>query len=253
MDNNAGVPDSFTDRIIAEPSASGYNKATRASARCEQKVREFIEKNLSKRAQRFLYEYRRTSYNAAEAALLSNIAILPQAAHMLGTAELRKPHMARAIALMEELDAVRTDFIVERGKYMRKLDRIAMHNQADFLERDITTGEPRVIIPDPSERPELFDAIAEIKVRTTTKGRGENREQTSEVVLKPLDTLRAIELLFKLDNMEKERAAAKEYAAKEVTSETWQPVTFNIMPVPTGEFLPAPEPPPYQLQIVASA
>jgi hypothetical protein len=252
MESNGLVPDSFTDAILKPLSATEYNRSNRKAAAVEREVRAYIEQKLSKRAQRFLYEYRRTGYNAAEAALLSNVAILPQAAHMLGDAEIKKPHMRRAIELMEKLDAVRTEFVVERDKYMRKLDRIAMHNQANFLERDLVTGEPRVVIPDPAEKPEHFDAIAEIKVRTTTKGRGENRETTSEVILKPLDVLRAIDLLFKLDNEAKAKEVA-EYETATATKDTWQPVTFNIVPVPTGEFLPAPEPQVPQMRIVASA
>lgn len=256
MESNAGVPDSFTDLILKPPSAEAMNRTNRKAAGVERRARAFIEQKLSKRAQRFLYEYRRTGYNAAEAALLSNIAILPYAAHKLGDEEVRKPHMAKAIALMEELDAARTEFVLERGKYMTILDKIATHNVADFIERDADTGEPTLVTPDPSENPELFIAIAEIRVRKTTKGRGDNRETTTELIFKPHDKMKAIELLHKLDNEAQAAAVASAaYPANGagVTAATWQPITFNIMPVPAGEFIPAPEPDIPQMRIVASA
>lgn len=255
MESLGTVPDSFTDVILQPPSPHTANRANRKVAGIERKCRAYIEQKLSKRAQRFLYEYRRTGYNAAEAALLSNIAILPYAAHKLGDEEVRKPHMAKAIALMEELDAARTEFSFERGKYMAILDQIANHNVASFIERDSETGEPTLVTPDPAERPDLFVAIAEIRVRKTTRGRGDNRETTTELIFKPHDKMKAIELLNKLENEEKERAAISTgYNANGTpTAATWQPITFNIMSVPAGEFLPAPEPDIPQMRIVASA
>jgi hypothetical protein len=59
-------------------------------------------------------------------------------------------------------------------------------------------------------------------------------------------------LLFKLDNEAKAKDAV-EYEAATATKDTWQPITFNIVPVPAGEFLPAPEPVVPHMRIVASA
>lgn len=125
----------------------------------------------------------------------------------------------------------------EKLKFQQLLDElklIALSNMGDFFKND-GHGDPYLEMPQDGD-PRLR-AISEIQIDSYFEGKGKGRREVKRMKFKMHDKLSAIDKLLKI--LDPKLAAAEQQTTNNVVNVQ----TVNIVAVPTGQFIPAPEPP----------
>jgi phage terminase small subunit len=203
-------------------------------------LNEYRYSKLTERQRIFIDLYLSLGFNAAEAAKQSgyctNIAVdknYEKACGAVGRRLIKHPAIAIGIQLALNYHAERSK--ISTDALIKELHNIAMVNMGDYFIND-GDGDVRLNMPEDHERDKL-SALSEITVETYMEGRGREVKRTK---FKTHNKLEAIEKLLKLAHARGDPAVTGLYPEKGATGTVVN--VFNIMPVPAGEYLPAPQP-----------
>lgn len=188
----------------------------------------------------FIDEYFRNGFDATKAALAAGWATTDHEARKIGRALLRKAYIAKAIDLAFAYYGEATK--VNLPAVINEINNIAFSNMGDYFTVG-PDGDPRVCMPSDDERQKLA-ALSEIQVETYMEGRGRDSREVKRIKFKTYNKLDALEKLLKIAGV---RGVANEPAAApnvkvDVDASTVTNVSvINLVPVPHGQFIPAPE------------
>lgn len=208
---------------------------------------------LTAQQREFVDHYLVSGFDAARAAINARYVAFDGSkesekdARRVGNRLIKKKFIKHAIDLALDYHARRSEIKVM--DLINELGVIAKTSMGDFIETD-GKGKDHFVLPatgDPRLR-----AISEITIETYMEGRGENAREVKRQKVKLYDRMAAIEKLLKI------AAASDEGRINErgVRPEAEQASTVNnvqnivIMPVPAGQFIPAPVNPSLQTQQV---
>lgn len=199
-------------------------------------------RNMTMRQRIFVDAYLQNGQDATLAAMEAGYS--RESAVSAGIALASRPSIKRACALAMAYAAAKTDLCLE--DVVNEIRKIAFGSTKQFWKAD-ENGEPRLVIPE--EGDDALDAVQEITVEHYMEGRGDNAREVKRVKLKMYDKMPALKQLFTY-------LAPKEQATPAPASgglpqggdaghTTNVSVTsFNLVPVPSGQFIPAPIAPP---------
>lgn len=157
-----------------------------------------------------------------------------KAANQAAARLLRKPYMVEALAAWFEWSAARAK--IQAPALIRELIPLATSNMADYINSD---GDVSLPVHDRA----LMAAVKEIKVDVVRQGKGEDARYVEKISFKLYDKADAVMKLLKLIGHD----AAQDQPATQVNvqqnNNNHTTVNLQIMPVPSGQFLPAPERP----------
>lgn len=148
---------------------------------------------------------------------------------------LRKPYMVRALSAYAAWTSAKAK--INAPTLIKELVPLALSNMLDYIDKK--TGEVILPVDDPAK----MSAIKEIRVDKVKMGRGEDSYFVEKTSLKLYDKTDAIMKFLKLigHDAAQDQPAAQVNVQQNNTNNV--SVTLQIMPVPTGQFLPAPERP----------
>ena len=216
------------------------------------RLNDYRYRKLTEKQRVFIDVYLSAGFNAAEAAKRSGYcADIPRDdkfEHACGAVG-RRLAKNKAIAYGIELALVYHAELhkINVGDLLTELRHLAFSNMGDYFVND-GDGDPRLQMPEDHERGKLA-ALSEITVESYDEGRGENKRTVKRVKMKTHNKLEAIEKLLKVAVAQGDPAVAGLKDAEAGAAPTVN--VFNVMPVPSGEFIPAPQPPPAQRVIVS--
>ncbi len=173
-------------------------------------------------------------FDPVQAAIL--IGALPDEANRIGRAMLRQPHVATAIDLACQYHAASTN--VDLRKVVLEIAKLAFADMGKFFKRD-ENGEPFVVLPD--EDDPAFAAVSEITIETYMEGRGDTAREVKKTRFKTYDKLRALDMLMKFLKPDAPTPGAPA-AGNTHVSVSHTVNTINLVPVPSGAFIPPSEP-----------
>lgn len=195
----------------------------------------------------FVDAYLSNGFDAGKAALEAFYSYDEKEAEKIGRKLVKKKYIAEALGLAMAYYTEKSK--VRREDLIAELRNIAHASQADFFKND-GHGDPYLEMPsedDPRYKAKMA-AVSEIVVESFKEGRGPSAREVKRVKFKLYDKLSAIDKLWKwCDVQEGIQAAAERGAVTNNTTHNHNGATiiqqFNIVPVPSGEFVPAPENP----------
>jgi phage terminase small subunit len=192
----------------------------------------------------FVDEYFRSGFD--EGAALKAAYLAPDDAdeaecRRLGRKLVKKPYIQAAIDLA--WDYHRESVKLSLPEVIEEIKAVAFANMGDYFEND-GNGEPRLKMPESHERYKLA-AIQEIQVETYQEGRGESAREVKRIKFKLYNKLDALEKLLKALNVKGVAVPDgptinNNVEAPAVTNNV---SVINLLPVPSGSFLPPPEAP----------
>lgn len=166
----------------------------------------------------------------AAAAIEARFTVDPTEAKKIGARLLRMPVIDEAVHLGLIYFTESKKFRFNPDKYLRRLDIIA---DAEVNEHGVSHKL----------------AVKKYKKKTRTTGRGNDRETTEDIEIEAYSAIDAIKMLFVLCAPERAAGQGKvpgaiaDGGAMETGGSGGRTVVFEIMPIASGEFIPAPEPP----------
>lgn len=191
--------------------------------------------NLTAKQRLFVDEYFRNGLDEAQAAIASGYAQSEEEARRVGRKLLRTEYVRKAVDLA--FDYYRESSKISFNEVVGEIKRIAFANMGDYWSND-GNDEPALRMPSDDER-DLLAAISEITVDTYKEGRGQDAREVKRVKFKLYDKLAALEKLLKILNVK--GIAEPEPAATNVQVNATSNVSvINLVPVPAGQFVPAP-------------
>lgn len=215
------------------------------------RLNEFRYRKLTEKQRVFLDVYLSSGFNAGEAAARAGFcADIPRddkferACGAVGRRIIKNKAIEHAIQLACDYHAEREKINV--SVLINELKHIAMSNMGDYFVND-GNGDPRLQMPGDHERGKLA-ALSEITVESYEEGRGDNKREVKRIKMKTHNKLEAIEKLFKVAIAQGDQTIAK-MADQDKPTNTVN--VFNVLPVPSGEFIPAP-PSPHAQRVVVS-
>ena len=215
------------------------------------RLNEFRHRKLTEKQRVFLDVYLSTGFNAAEAASRAGYCSdIPRddkyerACGAVGNRLRKNKAIAHAIDLACEYHTEREK--INTSQLITELKYIALSNMGDYFVND-GNGDPRIQMPGDHERGKLA-ALSEITVESYDEGRGDNKREVKRVKFKTHNKMEAIEKLFKVAAAQGDPLLAKVTDQDKPTSNV---NVFNVLPVPSGEFIPAP-PSPHAQRVVVS-
>lgn len=147
---------------------------------------------------------------------------------------LRKPYMVKAVEAWFEWSAARAE--IQAPELIRGLLPLATSNMADYVSKD---GDIALPIHDRA----LMAAVKEIRVDVVRQGRGEDARYVEKISLKLYDKVDATMKLLKLMGHDGAQDQPGTQVNVQQNNTNTIAVNLQIMPVPSGQFLPAPEKP----------
>lgn len=194
----------------------------------------------------FVESYLSNKMNATIAAFESGFAkdVSNQEAARIGRRILARPYIQNVIALA--IDYYSESTKVRRADLINELKKIAFYNPADFFKKN-ENGDAYVDLP--LDDRDKMAAIGEIQIDVVKEGRGDDAREILKVKFKPHDKMGAIRDLLKIADRDEGIVDRTSDGSPVVNSTTnnYAVQTFNILPVPRGEFIPAPANP-YEAQ-----
>lgn len=194
----------------------------------------------------FVDTYLSNGFDVGDAALKAYYTYDPDEATKIGRRLIRKKYIAEALDLAMAYYTEKSK--VRREDLIAELKTIAHANHGDFFKND-GVGDPFLEMPsesDPEYRRKMA-AVSEITVESYKEGRGPAAREIKKVKFKLHDKLAAIKILWAwCDVQDGIQANAPNGTTVNNTTINNGSTTiqqFNIIPVPTGEFVPAPQNP----------
>lgn len=193
----------------------------------------------------FVESYLSNKLNATQAAFDSGFAagVDNLEAARIGRRVLARPYIQNVLKLA--LDYYGESTKIRRADLIDELKKIAFYNPADFFKKN-DNGDAYVDLP--LDDRDKMAAIGEIQIDVVKEGRGDDAREILKIKFKPHDKMGAIRDLLKIADRD-EGVVERNIDGSTVTNTTnnFAVQTFNILPVPRGEFIPAP-PNPYAAQ-----
>lgn len=187
----------------------------------------------------FVDSYLSNDFNATKAALEARYTYDEKEAIRIGKRLIKKKYILEAIELglnyFTETTKLRREDIINEWK------KIAFSNVADFFKND-GDGDPYIRMPADDERDKLA-AVSEITVRSYNEGRGPAAREVKEIKFKLHDKMGALAKLWMVKDREEGIQDGATSPVAGISAQSLVIQNFNIVPVPTGEFVPAPENP----------
>lgn len=201
-------------------------------------LNEYRYKGLTHQQRVFVDAYLASGFDATAATLEARYTYSADEAVKIGRRLLKKSYIARAIDLALDYYTEKSKFRFKRDRYLQELENIALSNPLDYIDVD-EEGHPTFKMPQDYERDKAA-ALQTVKMRRTTTGRGDNRTVEDTVEFKTHDKTGAIKELLRLESLHSGTLVEE---AEKAVGGGHRIVSFNIVTVPVGEFIPAPEPP----------
>lgn len=202
----------------------------------------FRKLTLAQRA--FVDSFLSHNYDAKQAALTARLAVTEAEAVDVAIAMLKKTYIREAIRLAEVYFTEKCKYEFDAERHLQAIEDVADANMADFLGKDFN-GEYEFDLPMDDRR--KMATIQSLKITKTKTGGGKNAQEKTTIEVKLHDTNSARKELFRLrghaPDSELETAAA---GARDVTPGNG--IIFNIVGVPSGQYIPAPLSPYQQIE-----
>jgi phage terminase small subunit len=196
----------------------------------------------------FVDTYLSNGFDVGDAALKAFYTTDPDEAVKIGRRIIKKKYMVDALGLAMNYYTERSK--VRRDDLIAELKTIAHANQGDFFKND-GDGDPYLEMPnnsDPDFRRKMA-AVSEVVVESYTEGRGPAAREVKRIKFKLHDKLAAIKILWAWCDVQDGISSGQQAGTTTVNNNTTVNngsttiQQFNIVPVPSGEFVPAPKNP----------
>lgn len=202
----------------------------------------FRFESLTHKQRLFIDEYFATGFDATQAALKSGVARYEHEAQKAGADFIKKPYIKQAIKLALRYHFKKTQFQFDPNPLLKRLEAIALADPADYWDEE---GNP--IMPDDKAKRLAIKSIARIHKQI---GTGKNATTIEEVKIELYSAVDAIKMLLQLFGTtprlppgNEDLVAAMIQGAQEEDNSVKGVVMFQINPIPSGQFVPAPEAP----------
>lgn len=195
---------------------------------------------LSVRQRLFVDKYLESGLDTTAAAIAAGYP--EEEAASVGKAQMRKPAIIKAVQAALAYHAERTQLRLE--PITEELKKIAFASIRSMWKKD-ENGDPRLVMPEPDDP--ILDCISEITVDTYMEGRGDSAREIKRVRYKMYDKMIAMEKLLKIMNVQGIVGPAQQVTSQTVNGDvnnvTNNVSKINLVMVPSGAFIPAPERP----------
>lgn len=207
------------------------------------KLNDYRYDRLTEKQRVFIDVYLSSGFNASDAAKRSGFCNdvpkdnqYEKACATIGRRLTKSKHIAYGIQLALDYHAERSK--IQTDALIAELGHVAFANMGDYFAND-GDGDPYLRMPEDHERAKL-GVIKELTVDSYVEGRGETARQVKSIKFKLHDKLSAIEKLLKIAAAKGDPAVAGFGDSATVGAGAPTVNVFNILPVPSGEFIPAP-------------
>jgi phage terminase small subunit len=187
----------------------------------------------------FVDEYFACGFDEAAAALKAGLAETEEDAPRVGRKLLRKEYIRDAVDAA--FDYHRESVKISLPEIIGEIRKVAFSNMGDYFTAD-ANGEPQLCLPGEDQR-HLLAAIQEITVDEYKEGRGDNARECKRVKFKLYSKLEALEKLLKIANVKGVAEEPAQVTVNNTNNNSVSVTAINIVPVPSGQFIPAPQRP----------
>lgn len=209
------------------------------------RLNDYRYSKLTDRQRIFIDIYLSSGFNAAEAAQRAGFCTnvpkdenYQKTCGSIGRRLLKSKFIAIGVQLAMDYHAERSKIVVD--DLIMELRHVAFSNMGDYFVND-GNGDPHLQMPEDHDRAKLA-AVSEITLESYDEGRGDNRREVKKIKFKLHNKLEAIDKLLKIAVAKGDPAVAGLDKAGNAVGTSVVNV-FNFMPVPSGEYLPPPQPP----------